>query len=208
MGGSSAEVLQAVIDSLCDLSVHDGLTGLMNATFFHAALMREVDRSSRTGRNCGLLVLDIDHFKTINDTHGHGAGDTILQLFAARMRELLRTMDTAARIGGEEFAVILPECTPEGAVRAATRVHSALCPLNLRIGATDVSITVSAGLVWTDVRAVLGPASLLALADQEMYRAKRSGRCRLCHPPLGTTQVSREERLLLAFPRRGGPDAA
>jgi diguanylate cyclase len=206
-GKSLAGQVQGIIDALCDLSLHDGLTGLVNATFFHAALMREVDRSARTGRSCGLLVLDIDHFKSVNDTYGHAAGDLILQFLARRVRESLRAMDTAARIGGEEFAVILPECSPEGALRAATRVHRALSPLELVIGRNVVKVTVSAGLVWTDVHVSIGASTLLALADQEMYRAKRSGRDRLCHTPIGTTQISADERALLISSPPGGPDA-
>jgi len=198
--------VQEILDALCDLSLHDGLTGLVNATFFHAALNREVDRSARTGRSCGLLVLDIDHFKSVNDTYGHAAGDLVIQSLARRIRESLRAMDTAARIGGEEFAVILPECSPEGAVRASTRVHGAVSPLEVPVGDRIIRVTVSAGLVWTDAHTSIAGTTLLALADQEMYRAKRAGRNRLCHRPLGTTQVGREERMLLVFPQPGGPD--
>jgi diguanylate cyclase (GGDEF)-like protein len=132
---SDAQV-QSIIDALCTLSTHDGLTGLVNAGFFHAVLSRKIDRSLRTGRPCGLMVIDIDHFKQINDTHGHSAGDQVLQSVAEQMKRSLRSMDTAARIGGEEFAVILPECAAEDAVSAATRIHSVLNPLILTLGQT------------------------------------------------------------------------
>src|SRR5512136_3019737 len=72
--GNADIQIQNVIDALCDLSIHDGLTGLVNAMFFHAVLTREIERSLRTGRTCGLIVLDIDHFKSINDTYGHSTG--------------------------------------------------------------------------------------------------------------------------------------
>jgi diguanylate cyclase len=189
--------IQSIIDSLCDLSVHDGLTGLVNATFFHAVLDREVYRSLRTGRSCGLIVIDIDHFKKINDTYGHSAGDAVLQSVAARMNYSLRSMDTAARIGGEEFAIILPECSPEDAVHATTRIHSGLNNIVLHIDQHVIELTTSAGLVWTDLNTPISSAALLAQADQEMYRAKRSGRARLCYPPIEITIVSHQERSAL-----------
>jgi diguanylate cyclase len=189
--------VQYIIDALCDLSIHDGLTGLVNATFFHAVLAREIDRSLRTGRICALLVIDIDHFKTINDTYGHNAGDSALQSVASQLRSSLRSMDTAARIGGEEFAVILPECPPENAIHAADRIHSALNPLLLTIEGNTVQLTTSAGLVWTNPNVFLSSAALLSEADKEMYRAKRSGRGRLCYRYPDSTLVSGRERSAL-----------
>ncbi len=189
--------LQSIIDALCDLSVHDGLTGLVNATFFHAVLELEINRSLRTGRSCGLMVLDIDHFKNINDTYGHSAGDAVLQSVAEHMKRSLRSMDTAARIGGEEFAIILPECSPADAFLAAKRIHKGMNPLSVKIDASAVQLTTSAGLVWTNVTEQIGSAALLARADEEMYRAKRSGRARLCNPPIDATMVSYKERSAL-----------
>jgi diguanylate cyclase len=200
--------LQNIIDALCDLSVHDGLTGLVNATFFHAVLDREVNRSLRTGRSCGLMVIDIDHFKRINDTYGHTTGDIVIQAVAEQMRHSLRSMDTAARIGGEEFAIILPECSPEDAIHAATRIHSGLNPIVLRIEPQVLQLTTSVGLVWTNLSVPISAAALLAQADQEMYRAKRSGRALLCHPPIEVTVVSQQERsALLNLQFEGNPNA-
>jgi diguanylate cyclase (GGDEF)-like protein len=189
--------IQSIIDALCDLSIHDGLTGLVNATFFHAVLAREIDRSLRTGRICSLMVIDIDHFKQINDTYGHSAGDKVIQSVAAEMKCSMRSMDTAARIGGEEFAVILPECAPEDAIHAATRIHSVLNPLTLAIGQNTLPLTTSAGLVWTNPSVPVSSMALLSEADQEMYRAKRSGRGRLCHKDVESTLISRQERSAL-----------
>ncbi len=200
-GTNRTEQLQALIDALCDLSVHDGLTGLVNATFFQAALTSELDRCFRTGRSCGLLMLDLDHFKSVNDTYGHHVGDFVLQSVAAQLRRSLRSMDTASRIGGEEFAVILPECSAEYALRAATRIHAAVNPLVLSAGAETLRITASAGLVWTEPKINPDPAVLIAAADEELYRAKRSGRKRLCHPPISQMQVTSEERAALALLR-------
>jgi diguanylate cyclase len=180
--------IQYIIDTLCELSTHDGLTGLVNAIFFHAILSREIDRSLRTGRTCGLMVIDIDHFKQINDTYGHSTGDKALQ---------------AARIGGEEFAIILPECSPEDAVRAATRIHSGLNPLVLALEQTTLRLTTSVGLVWTNPNITVSSAALVSEADQEMYRAKWAGRGRLCYKQPDLTLVSRHERSALASMQLG-----
>jgi diguanylate cyclase len=188
------EQIQGIINALCDLSIHDGMTGLKNASFFHAVLAREIERSMRTGKTCGLMVLDIDHFKRINDTYGHSAGDKVIRAVAANIIQSMRSMDTAARIGGEEFAVILPECAPEDAIHAATRIHQNLNPLLLAVDMQNLQVTSSAGLVWTDMSYAISSAELLSEADREMYRAKHSGRARLCHPPLESTLISQQER--------------
>jgi diguanylate cyclase len=199
--------IQGVIDALCDLSIHDGLTGLVNATFFHAVLTREIERSLRTGRTCGLIVIDIDYFKSINDTYGHSTGDKVIQAVAAELKRSLRSMDTAARIGGEEFAVILPECAPEDAIHAATRIHSVLNPMTISVEENSLKLTTSAGLVWTNPNASSSSAELLSEADQEMYRAKRSGRGRLCYRYDDSTLISHQERsALMALPMEGSVD--
>lgn len=199
-GGSETQQLQRLIDALCDLSSHDGLTGLVNATFFRSILARELDRVARTGRPCALLLLDLDHFKAINDTHGHPAGDLVLRNVARTLQGVVRSMDTAARAGGEEFAVILPECTPSEAVRVAQRLHQAISPVTLPIGDITITVTASAGLAWTDGRDLPDAARLVAQADQELYRAKRLGRRRLCHPALVASHVLPEERASLLAP--------
>jgi diguanylate cyclase (GGDEF)-like protein len=186
--------VQTVIDALCDLSIHDGLTGLVNSMFFHAVLAREIERSLRTGRTCGLIVIDIDHFKIINDTYGHRAGDRVIQAVATEMRYNLRSMDTAARIGGEEFAVILPECSPDDAIQAAMRIHSALNPMMVNVDESSIRLTASAGLVWTNPNVPATSNTLLSEADREMYRAKRTGRGRLCYQYSESTELSHQER--------------
>ena len=194
---NSDEQIQNVIDALCDLSVHDGMTGLVNATFFHVVLSREIERSLRTGKACGLMVLDIDHFKGVNDRYGHAAGNRVIQSVAVNIMQNLRSMDTAARIGGEEFAVILPESAPEDALRAAIRIHNALNPLEIIVNGQNLRITSSVGLVWTELCHAGSSGELLSEADREMYRAKRSGRAHLCHPPFLSTMVTQEERSIL-----------
>ena len=197
LGNDPDMQIQNIIDALCRLSTHDGLTGLANAAFFHAVLSREIDRSLRTGRTCGLLVIDIDHFKEINDKYGHNTGDQVLQAVARQMKLNLRSMDTAARIGGDEFAVILPECTPEDAISAANRIHSAMNPLVLALRHSTLSLTTSGGLVWTNPNLQVDSAAFLSEADLEMYRAKRSGRGRLSYVTPDVLHVSRRERSAL-----------
>ncbi len=189
--------VQSILDALCELSTHDGLTGLVNATSFHAILSREINRSLRTGRMCGLMVVDIDHFKQVNDTYGHVTGDKVLQAVAEQIKLSKRSMDTAARIGGEEFAIILPECSPEDAVRAATRIHSRLNPLILSLEKTTLSLTTSAGLVWTNPNIQVSASSLVADADEEMYRAKWAGRQRLFYRMPESSMVSHQEQTAL-----------
>ena len=196
-GEDETRQLQMLIDTLCELSSHDGLTGLVNATFFRSILARELDRVARTGRPCALLSLDLDHFKAINDTYGHPVGDLVLRHVARSLQGLMRSMDTAARTGGEEFAVILPECTPSEAVRAAQRLHLAISPITLSIDGVAITVTASAGLAWTDGRAVPDVAQLEAETDHELYRAKKLGRRRLCHPLLPLSHVLPEERASL-----------
>lgn len=180
--------------------MRDGLTGLLNASAFRAAVARELERSERTGHPVAVLLMDVDHFKTVNDTHGHAVGDRVLQAVAGCLQSALRSsMDSAGRTGGEEFAAVLPECTPDEAVQAATRAHRALAPLIVPIGAASIEITVSAGVAWSHPPHSLHAESLLAEADRMLYRAKREGRCRLCHPPLPDDQVSAAERLALSL---------
>jgi diguanylate cyclase (GGDEF)-like protein len=197
VGGDDSARLQALLDALCDLSLRDGLTGLVNATFFHASLARELDRSARTGRPCALLMIDLDHFKAVNDTHGHPVGDLVLRALAGRLQAALRSMDIAARVGGEEFAVILPECAPVEAVCAATRLHQAINPVVLPVGDAMLVVTASAGLSWADSHTGVDPAVLVARADRELYRAKHLGRNQLCHPPLDVPHVTPAERTFL-----------
>jgi diguanylate cyclase len=114
---------QALINALVDLSSKDALTGLANRRAFELALGREVDRVARSGEPALLLALDIDHFKRVNDTHGHNAGDQVIRAVGQALIDSVRPMDLVARVGGEEFAIILPNCASTFGQTVAERVR-------------------------------------------------------------------------------------
>lgn len=194
----SAEWLQAIVDGLCDVSSRDALTGLSNRRQFEAAINREVDRVARNGEPALLLMLDIDHFKKVNDTHGHAAGDEVIKAVAVCLQECVRPMDTVSRIGGEEFAIILPNCPPAFGQTVAERIRKKVAGQTVAIiGGESLSVTVSIGGAfapqWVRSSAVLWTER----ADQQLYKAKAQGRNQTCleMPPL--TVVSAEEKGLL-----------
>ena len=182
-----AERLAKVQAELEDLSIHDGLTGLYNFREFHRQLAEEVERSWRYGHSFSLLMLDIDHFKSVNDTFGHLAGDEALRTLAARIRQEVRPADRIARYGGEELAIILPETRASGALTMAERLRDTIAshPIPLGPGQT-VSLTVSIGVAAYPEDADSGERladsaeQLLRAADQALYAAKEAGRNRVC----------------------------
>lgn len=155
------------------LAMTDSLTGLHNRHVLEDTLAREVLRAQRSGRPYGLLFCDIDHFKVVNDKWDHATGDRILQHVAAIIRRRLRRGDLAARFGGDEFVVLLPETDMDAAVAVAR-------DLRLRVAAAAAawSVTISIGVAGTAINGSDG-SSLLAAADAAMYRAKRAGRNRV-----------------------------
>lgn len=190
--------LQAVVDGLCEVSSRDALTGLANRRQFEVAIAREIDRVARAGEPALLLVLDIDHFKKVNDTHGHAAGDIVIQSVAAALQECVRPMDTVARVGGEEFAIILPNCPPTYGQAVAERIRKKVAgqPVAL-IGGQALNVTLSVGGAFAPQWVRSSAALWSERADQQLYRAKAEGRNRTCleMPPL--TVVSAEEKGML-----------
>jgi diguanylate cyclase (GGDEF)-like protein len=156
-----------------DLIRHDSLTHALTRRHFTAACESELERSRRNGRHMALLMMDLDHFKTINDIHGHQTGDAVLVWFVSRARSVLRRADLLGRYGGEEFVALLPETSSAEARVVAERIRAVL-----RVDAPVSNCTVSIGI------AVNGKPEdtveqLLARADKALYRAKGNGRDRV-----------------------------
>jgi diguanylate cyclase (GGDEF)-like protein len=190
--------LQAVIDGLCELSSRDPLTGLANRRHFELMLAGEVDRVARAGEPALVLMIDIDHFKKVNDAHGHPAGDEVLKHVAHTLQDCIRPMDTVARFGGEEFAMILPNCAPFFAQHVAERIRSHVGSLRIDIAPGErVSVTVSIGGAFAPQWVRSSPLLWVERADQQLYRAKSEGRNRACLEQPIVSHVSAEEKGLL-----------
>ena len=197
-GESAADYLQRLIDGLCDLSLKDPLTGLGNRRHFQGVLERAIETVARSGDSVLLLLLDIDHFKAVNDTHGHLAGDQVLRAIAGCLTRCVRPVDTVARYGGEEFAIILPHCRPAFGLAVAERIRASVAALAIDIAPLQtISATLSIGGAYAPVW-VRSTADLwIERADQQLYRAKTEGRNRVCLEQPRELAVSAEEKGLL-----------
>ena len=155
----------------------DGLTGLYNRRYFDDALPAFMREFSRIGRPVGLLAIDIDHFKSINDKYGHDLGDGVLKAVAGSLRGLTRRHDIVARTGGEEFTIIAADLSADGLGELAERIRGAIEATRTSVGSEDLSLTVSIGVALWDGREA---AELLyRRADAALYRAKQNGRNRV-----------------------------
>lgn len=198
---SGLQRLQSIIDGLCELSLRDPLTGCANRRHFDSVLDRELDRVARSGDVALLLMVDIDHFKQVNDRHGHLAGDAVLQHVAQALSHCIRPMDTLARYGGEEFAIVLPACQPAYGQSVAERVRQTVNALRVPIDALQtINVTVSIGgayaLQWIRSTCQLW----LERADQHLYLAKSAGRNRIEIEQQPDSTVTAEEKNLLFIP--------
>jgi two-component system, cell cycle response regulator len=165
---------------LRELSMMDGLTRLLNRRTVHQRLGEEWERARRYGGTLSVLLCDLDHFKTVNDTHGHLAGDAVLVAVADVLRLHARSADVIGRYGGEEFLLLLPSTDLPNACRAARRLLDAVARHPVAVGdGTRVSVTTSVGVAsLSELSDEATPDSLLALADQRLYEAKAGGRNR------------------------------
>ena len=190
--------LQAVIDGLCELSSRDPLTGLANRRQFELTLASEVDRVARAGEPAMVLMIDIDHFKKVNDTHGHPAGDVVLRAVAHALHDCIRPMDTVARFGGEEFSMILPNCAPSFAQAVAERIRMRVQGTRIPIApGVEVKATVSIGGAFAPQWVRSSSLLWVERADQQLYRAKQTGRNRVCLEQPAVSIVSPEEKGML-----------
>jgi two-component system cell cycle response regulator len=170
---------------LAELAQTDPLTGLHNRRMFDSSYAEECGRALRYGRPLGILALDLDHFKSINDSYGHAGGDDVLRAVSRCLSTAcVRRADRVARIGGEEFAIIAVETERGGLLTLGERLRKAISELSIKSGEHTIQVTVSIGAAaWTQ-GADVEPAQLLEQADAALYAAKRSGRNRVVAQPL------------------------
>jgi two-component system cell cycle response regulator len=174
------ERLRDNVQMSIEAAITDALTGLHNRRYMETHLATLVEQAHARGKPLTVLVLDIDFFKAVNDTHGHDAGDDVLREFAVRLKKSIRGIDLACRLGGEEFVVVMPDTDMAVATMVAERLRRRIAsePFPIHKGERKVEVTISIGLA-----AVAGPddsaANVLKRADQALYRAKRDGRNRV-----------------------------
>jgi|SRR6218665_606146 len=166
-------------DEIYRLTTMDGLTQIYNRRYFEEALEREVSRSRRYERSLALVMFDVDHFKLVNDRHGHLAGDYVLKQLASTLRTRIRREDVFARYGGEEFGMLLPEVDLSGAVTLADKARRLVDKQRFEFDKNVIPVTISLGV------AVLEPShrdlvDLKRAADGKLYEAKATGRNRVC----------------------------
>jgi len=168
---------KALRDDLVTHATRDALTGLLNRRELDARTAGAIAHAQRYERPLSCAMIDVDHFKRVNDRYGHAAGDAVLCEAATRLRETCRETDTIGRYGGEEFIVLLPETSSRDAMVAADRVRRAFCDVAFMSGGVDLHLTASIGIaMWAPTMGV--PASLYSAADRALYHAKERGRNR------------------------------
>lgn len=158
------------------LAVTDGLTGISNRPNMEQALQNEFERSMRYGAPLSVVLLDVDHFKDVNDSYGHQKGDEILVTFASVLKKFCRANDTAARYGGEEFLMILPQSNAQGAFKIAERVREEIMKMSFVGNDSKFSVTTSCGVAELNRDYMKNTDQLINVADNAMYEAKNSGR--------------------------------
>lgn len=175
------EELRLAMAKLTDLARTDSLTGLGNRRAFDEAIAREVDRARRYGNRLSLISIDLDHFKSINDTHGHATGDAVLAGVASFLRMGIRTTDLAARVGGEELALLLPETSLRDARDVASRLRATIAEhAFMSASGAPLRVTASFGVASADQLDRVTIEALVAAADEAVYAAKHAGRDRVC----------------------------
>ncbi len=182
--------IAALQERLHVMATRDRLTGLWNRAAVVGLLEGEMPRAAREGKRLAIALADIDHFKAVNDTHGHLAGDAVLREVARRMGGAVRPYDAAGRYGGEEFLLVLPGCGEDEAAALADRLRACISATPIDAGTAGLRVTASVGVAAWDGEA--SPDDLLRSADEALYRAKRGGRDRV--------EIARRPRPLVITP--------
>jgi len=164
-----------LFEQMQQLAITDGLTNLYNRRYFYMVLENEIERSRRYETPLSLIMMDIDHFKLVNDQYGHLAGDDVLESIAKLCKNLLRQTDEMFRYGGEEFTVLLPETNADLAVRVAERIRKTIAETTFKINDHHIRITVSLGVTQFDSD-LSGPNEFIDAVDKALYTAKDAGR--------------------------------
>jgi len=174
------EGLRLLLDRSMSMAYTDPLTGAYNRGYMETYMRRKLREIAETGKPLAVMLFDLDRFKEVNDTHGHAAGDDVLQTVCRRVTENVRDVDLLARYGGEEFVVVMPDTNAAQAQLVAERVRRRMAELPIRVedSAVELTVTLSAGVAVTEDPAET-PASLLQRADTALYEAKRNGRNRV-----------------------------
>ncbi len=193
--------LRRQIDELSELVSTDALTGLFNFRHFKTVLQAEMDRSKRSGIPTSLVLLDLDHFKAVNDTHGHEVGNLALRHLADILRNEVRTTDIVCRYGGEEFAMIFPETHLNLAVKVAERIRREIQNNPVPFDDGEIKLTASMGASVYMKTSVLDLDDFVDSVDKFLYEAKQSGRNCICHIDYAdlraVTEVGVDERAML-----------
>ncbi|HEY8554806.1 MAG TPA: diguanylate cyclase [Burkholderiales bacterium] len=164
---------------LQEAALLDPLTGIPNRRYAMDRIQQEWSAAERAGRPLACMLIDVDHFKRINDTHGHDVGDLVLQRVAEVLKQTARTQDVICRIGGEEFLVVCPDADASAAAQCAERLRQAVNAMRIEVAASTLQITISVGVAAMEP-AMTGPESMIKAADQAVYAAKQAGRNRIC----------------------------
>lgn len=172
------ERLRATYEISLSMALTDSLTGLYNRRYFEVHLQKLLQKNETSRKSLGVLMIDIDHFKAVNDTHGHAVGDEILKEFADRLQDKLRGFDMVARLGGEEFVALLPDVSDEMAHIVAERLRKAIAdkPFVCKVPEGSLAITASVGGTIVEKGTIADPELALKEADDALYKAKDAGR--------------------------------
>ena len=172
--------LLAAHEALRNEATHDHLTGVWNRSGILDLLQRECARAARTKSAVSVIMADIDHFKAVNDTYGHMAGDDVLREVASRMLSSVRAYDSIGRYGGEEFVIVLPDCCASSGVQQAERLRAGVAARPVETSGVEIPLTLSLGVAATAEGHLEDYQALLRIADAALYRAKEAGRNQTC----------------------------